>query len=82
MSFPGQCVSIVVMLALAVDNVEIIFLDRQGPSGQKTFHRLCRQPLQERVISTVNKFMLQYILHLLHMAVCIVMPIISMCVVL
>ena len=81
-SFPGLCVGTVVMLALAVDNVEIIFLDHQGPSGQKTFHRLCRQPLQERVINAFNKSMLQYILHLLHKAVCIVMPIISMCVVL
>ena len=81
-SFPGLCVGTVVMLALAVDNVEIIFLDCQGSTGQKTFHRLCRQPLQERVINAFNKSMLQYILHLLHKAVCIVMPTISMCVVL
>ena len=50
------------MLALAIDNVEIVFLDRQGPSRQKTFHLLSRQLLQGRVIRQQGKLVTQKVI--------------------
>ena len=44
------------MLTLAIDNVIILFLDCQGPSGQKIFHLLCEQPLQGCMIHQQGEF--------------------------